>query len=181
MNQGLIPSRYAKALLLHAADTGAGERVYKLMGALAAAFAANPKLQQAVANPFVPAADKRKLLEAAAGATGADAAFGDFLSLLAQNRRTDMARDIALAYLRLYREKHDIKVVTVTSAAPLGPEEDKRLTALIERHIAPATMELEHRVDPGLIGGFTVSINNEKLDASVANDLKQLRLKLLSK
>lgn len=41
-------------------------------------------------------------------------------------------------------------------------------------------MEYHHRVDPSLIGGFTVTINNEKLDASVADELKQLRLKLLS-
>ena len=42
-------------------------------------------------------------------------------------------------------------------------------------------MEYNHRIDPDLIGGFVVNIDNEKLDASVANELKQLRLKLLSK
>ena len=40
-------------------------------------------------------------------------------------------------------------------------------------------MEYVSRVDPDLIGGFTVSIDNERLDASVRNELKQLRLNLL--
>ncbi|WP_368075483.1 F0F1 ATP synthase subunit delta, partial [uncultured Muribaculum sp.] len=35
-------------------------------------------------------------------------------------------------------------------------------------------------VDPELIGGFVININSERLDASISNELKQLRLKLLS-
>lgn len=181
MNKGLIPSRYAKALLATATERGVDARVYDMMRHLAAAFAVNPGLQQAVANPFIPAADKQRLLTTAAEAGVKDTVWADFLKLLAQNHRTDMARDIALAYLRLYRQERNIKVVTITSAAPMDVDEDKRLTSLIQRHIGGATMELDHQVDPNLIGGFTVSINNEKLDASIANELKQLRLKLLSK
>ena len=62
----------------------------------------------------------------------------------------------------------------------MGAAEEDRLKALIERHLNGGTMEYHHRVDPDLIGGFTVTINNEKLDASVADELKQLRIKLLS-
>ena len=41
-------------------------------------------------------------------------------------------------------------------------------------------MEYSQRVDPDLIGGFVINIDNEQLDASISNELKQLRLKLLS-
>lgn len=41
-------------------------------------------------------------------------------------------------------------------------------------------MEYNLLIDPELIGGFTVDIDSERLDASVANELKQLRHKLLS-
>ncbi len=92
-----------------------------------------------------------------------------------------MARDIALAYLKMYRLKHNIRLVTVTSAAPMAPADEDRLRKLIQRHLGSAQMEYRHLIDPDLIGGFVVSIDNEKLDASVANELKQLRLKLLSK
>ncbi len=40
-------------------------------------------------------------------------------------------------------------------------------------------MEYSSRVNPDLIGGFTVTIDNRKLDASVSNELKQLRVSLL--
>ncbi len=180
MNQGLIPSRYAKALFEFASEKGADTRIYELMHTLESSFASETSMQQVVANPFIPAADKEKLLASAAGADKKDEVFERFMRLLADNNRLDAARDIALAYMKLYRSEHRIYLVTVTSAAPMGAAEEDRLKSLIERHLGGATMEYHHRVDPDLIGGFTVTINNEKLDASVADELKQLRLKLLS-
>ena len=180
MNQGLIPSRYAKALFEYASEKGADERIYQLMQTLEHSFETESSMQQAVANPFVPAPDKVKLLTSAAGATPKDEVYARFMQLLVENNRLDAARDIALAYMKIYRSEHRIFLVTVTSAAPMGASEEDRLKALIERHLDGGTMEYHHRVDPALIGGFTVTINNEKLDASVADELKQLRLKLLS-
>ena len=180
MTQGLIPSRYAKALFEFATEKSADSRIYELMHTLEGSFASEPSLQQAVANPFIPASDKVKLLTSAAGASAGDEVYARFLRLLVDNNRLDAARDIALAYMRLYRSEHHIYLVTVTSAAPMGAAEEERLKKLIARHLNGGTMEYHHSVDPALIGGFTVNINNEKLDASVADGLKQLRLKLLS-
>lgn len=180
MNQGLIPRRYAKALYKFALEKGADKRLYELTGNLVNAFLSQPALQEAVTNPFVTADDKTALLKTAAGAEKDDTVFADFLSLLGQNNRIDFVRDIALAYRDIYRQTNGIYRVTVTSAAPLDAEGESRLKDLIERHLGGASMEYVAKVDPELIGGFTVSINNEKLDASVANELKQLRLKLIT-
>ena len=55
-----------------------------------------------------------------------------------------------------------------------------RLKSLVEKHLGDATVEFTKDVDPDLIGGFVVTVNSERLDASVSNEIKQLRLKLLS-
>ena len=47
------------------------------------------------------------------------------LQLLAENNRLDAARDIALAYMKLYRSEHRIYLVTVTSAAPMAQAEEE--------------------------------------------------------
>lgn len=181
MNEGLIPHRYAKALYKYASEKGCDERMYRLMDALASGFAGEPGLQSVMSNPFVSAADKVRLLFTAAGASDDDACFNDFMKLLTENSRLPMVRDIALAYMSLYREAHHIYVVKVTSAAPLAPAEENRLKDMIARHLNGGTMEYSASVDPSLIGGFAVSVGNERLDASISNELKQLRLKLLSK
>lgn len=181
MNDGLIPRRYAKALLKFAAERGQDKRVYELMQALCDSFAAQPALGKAVTNPFVGEADKTKLLMTAAGATDKDTVFADFIKLLIANNRIGMMRPMAMAYLGMYRRANNIFLVEITSAAPLADKEMNRLKALIESHVDGATVEYETAVDPELIGGFVVKIDSERLDASIKNELKQLRLKLLSK
>lgn len=182
MNEGLVPRRYAKALYEFALEKGESERVYTMMKNLSASFAANEGLQSTLANPYVGAADKKALLLTAAGAEKADAVYADFLKLLDENRRLDMARDIALAYIGIYRKANDIHEVKVTSAQPLKASEAARLKALVERHLGKnAAVEFSTAVNPQLIGGFTVAVGNERLDASISNELKQLRLNLSSK
>ncbi len=181
MDQGLIPRRYAKALYGFASDKGVTERVYVLMKNLEASFAELPDLQKALSNPFVNGDDKTQLLFTASQASKADSVFADFVKLLIHNRRVDDVRQIALAYLKIYREERNIHVVHVESAAPLAPDEEKRLRRLVERHIGDDAMEFTTGVDPSLIGGFTISVDNERLDASISNELRQLRQNLISK
>lgn len=180
MNQGLIPRRYAKALYKVDLDRGTAERSYQLMKTLADSFDANPDLRTAIANPFVSADDKIRLLDTAAGAAADDSTFNDFLRLLVRNNRIDMVDLMANSYVELYRRERHIHSVEVVTAAPLDPSVMDRIKALVERHLgSDATIELTSRVDPDLIGGFVVNIDNERLDTSIATQLKELRLSLL--
>lgn len=181
MNEGLIPRRYAKALYEVALEKKADKRVYVLMKTLADSFGNTQGLADVLANPFIPAADKSRLLITASGATETDTVFADFLKLLNRNGRIDMARAIATAYIKIYREKNHIYEVRIESAAPLTDAEEARLKSLISRHLDGGTMEYSSTVNPDLIGGFTVAVGNERIDASISNELKQLRLNLITK
>lgn len=121
------------------------------------------------------------LLKTAAGATADDSLYDDFLHLLVKNNRLALVHAMALAYCSLYRTENNIRVVTLTTAAPLPAAQMTRLKEFIERQLKGATMDFHSSVDPSLTGGFVVTIDNERLDASISNEFKQLRLKLLSK
>lgn len=181
MDQGLLPRRYAKALFKFAVERGDDKAVYAFMQNIASSFEKEPALQQTIANPFVEAEQKIRLLDIAAGGDDAKASvtLADFMKLLVKNRRIDLVRDIALAYLLIWRKANNIYGVTIESAAPLTPADEKRLRALIDSHLNGATAEYTFAVNPDLIGGFTVNIESERLDASVKNELEQLRLNLL--
>ena len=86
---------------------------------------------------------------------------------------------IAAQYTLLYRREKNIYKVEVVSAAPLSDDDESRLKKIINGNLQGGTMEYTSRVNPDLIGGFTVTIDNRKLDASVSNELKQLRVNLL--
>lgn len=90
-------------------------------------------------------------------------------------------RSIALAYLSIYRKANNIYLVEVVSASDIDADLQSRLKSLIEKHLNGGTMEFSQRVAPELIGGFVVNIDSQRLDASIQNELKQLRLNLLRK
>ena len=181
MNEGLIPRRYAKALYKVAVERNCSDRIYSLMQQLAATFASSEQLRALIANPFVEAADKEAAVTAAAGAAATDETFADFLKLLIQNRRMDLCASVANAYVDIFRKERNIRRVEVISAAPLDSAVEKRIKSVIEEHLHGATMEFSAKVDPALIGGFIVTVDNERLDASLRNRLKEIRLNLLNK
>ena len=182
MDQGLLPRRYAKALYKFAVEKGDQSAVYTMMQHVVAAFDSTPGLGAALANPFVGGEEKLRLVTAAAGdSAAASATLTDFVKLLVENRRIDLLREIALAYTRLYRSENHIYGVRIVSAAPLSADDEKRLRDLVLKHLGNATAEFSFAVDPELIGGFVVNIENERLDASVKNELEQLRLNLIKK
>ena len=182
MDQGLIPRRYAKALLMFANEHGSAAAVYDAARRLCQAFKDEPSLQRTLSNPYVSVADKEKLVKEAAAPKGqAEKDLDDFIKLLEKNHRTDFLHHCALEYIALYRRENKIYSVTITSAAPMEPSELKRIHQIVEKHLPEgATAEFREELNPELIGGFTVAIDNDLLDASVATELKQLRLKLLS-
>ena len=181
MNEGLIPGRYAKALLKLASEKGADGRIYVLMNNLSHAFVESPDLVKLAGNPFVSLQDKERIFSTAAGAGEDDTLFTDFLALLSRNKRISLIREAALSYVAQYRKVHKIYKVNVTAAAQMDTQEEDRLKKLIEAHLGDGKMEYSFNVDPDLIGGFIVNVDSERLDASVANELKQLRHTLLNK
>lgn len=183
MNDGLIPRRYATALYKYAVEKGTDKELYALMSALVSSYAATPELGKALANPYLSVDSKRTLILSACGLkpNESNALIDAFVRLLDDNHRMNMAGDIAQAYCDIYRKANNIYKVTVTSASPLDKASEERLKQIITSQLNGGKMEYTSSINPDLIGGFTVNIDNNRLDASVANELKQLRLKLLSK
>lgn len=187
MNHSLLPSRYAKAFYKFALEQHIEQPVYEAVRNLTAAFEGDQGavFRQTIANPFVSDDDKRALIMGASGIgdkTSAPAvALNDFLSLLFKNNRIAELRGIVYAYDSLYRKEKKISRVHVTWASTPLPDTEKRLKQMIIDRLGNGQMEYSSSQDPELIGGFKVAIDNEQLDASVQNELRQLRQKITSK
>lgn len=182
MDQGLLPRRYAKALYKYAVERDAAAQMYTAMDTLAGAYDANNSLQATIANPFVDNDRKATILATAADTKSlgkAAEAFDNFVKLLGRHRRMDIMRETALAYLAIYRQEHNIYKVHITSATTLADNDRNRIQAMVEKHLQGGTAQYSYSTDPTLIGGFTVTIDSQRLDASVRNELQQLRQRLI--
>ena len=178
MNDGLIPQRYAKALYKYALEKADDTQLYEEMKRVADAFAARPDLQKVMDNPYVGAPDKERLLLAAAGEIPSDA-YKAFVRLVLSHDREGFMRRIALAYRGIYRDAHHIAQVVITTAAPLPDAEMQKLQGIVRKAFPEATLEVSCQVNPELIGGFVIDVDSTRMDASISNEIEQIRQNLL--
>ena len=179
MNEGLIPNRYAKALYKYATEEGVAKEVYAEMQQLSKSYANEPVLAPTVDNPFVALSDKEKVLLSASGATQGGC-FDKFILLVIKHNRENFMREIALSYEKIYREANKIALVDIITATKLSDEQIAKIMEVVKKQLQDKTLETSVTVNPELLGGFIVKVDSMVLDTSIMNELKKLRLKLLS-
>jgi F-type H+-transporting ATPase subunit delta len=180
MNDGLIPQRYAKALYKFAIENVKSEVVYEEMKVVVSSFEANPDLLKVLANPYVSKDDKGNLLLAAAG-DKREEAYENFVKLILENKRECDAYHCALAYRQIYRKENNISQVEVVTAAKLGDDELNKICNLVQESYKGKTLEFTYTINPDIIGGFIINVDSIRMDASISNEIEQLRLNLLSR
>lgn len=178
MDNGLIPYRYAKALYKYALEHGKTEDVYGISKLVIESFAQDPAMNKVLANPFVKNSDKEKILLTSAG-NGPDEAYSRFVRLILEHHREEFALRMMYAYRDIYRKENHISQAQVTTASALPDEQMEKLRKLVASSFKGEKLEFSEKVDPELIGGFIIDVDSVRMDASISNELEQLRQTLL--
>ena len=156
MNDGLIASRYANALLLFAKEEQAAERMYDDAHALNQALRSPEGLQACIEGLSEP--------------------MKKFITLVIRNKRSEHLPAILHAYRRLYRHENGITRAWLTTATE-NPGLADRLAELMKLQ-GFTKVDFKTETDPSLIGGFIVQVEDKRLDASTASQLKRIRKEL---
>ncbi len=181
MDIGIVSMRYARALMEYAKEVGIEDALYKEMAMLANSFAKCPDLRKTLENPVLRKDEKLKLICTAAVGDGvAEEGFTRFISLLLKNRRENMLQYICLCFMELYRKSRHIGVAKLITAVPMSKEVEDRIrnsaSTLLHAH-----MELQIKIDPTIEGGFIFDMNDYRLDASIATQLKRVKQQFIDK
>lgn len=181
MEVGIISMRYAKALMAFAQEKGLEDRLYQEFSSLATQLRSQKKLVELLDNPLVPSDEKLKLVCLAAdGNETPDEAFVRFIKMVLSKKREGYLLFMSLMYMDLYRKKRHIAVGKLTTAVPVSSEMKERIIHS-SGSILHANMELETVVEPAIEGGFIFDINDYRLDASVATQLKRVKKQFIEK
>ncbi len=176
MDIGIISSRYAKALFSFANEKGVEEAVYKNLKILASLFFSEPDLLTALKNPILSNEEKKRLLITAGGESVCDL-YIRFINLVLRHHRERFLPFMAHSYIRLFRKEKQIKRVHFTSAVPINEKVKLHLIDQLEKQTG-GIIEFSGKVNPELLGGFQLRIENERIDASYATQLKHIREQL---
>lgn len=179
MNEGLIPHRYAKALYKYAQEHNCTQQVYDDTQTIEKAFATYPALSKSLGNPAVPTTGKEQLLTTAAGEKAGEGILR-FIKLVLHNRRETLFRAMMLSYQEIFRQENGIARVTIVTATEMAGNIVERIKELLKTQL-DKKLEFVYETDPSLIGGFILRVESMQLDASIRNELKQMRVKLLNK
>lgn len=181
MDVGVLSMRYAKAMIEYAQEKGVEDRLYAEFLMLSHSFLALPELREALDNPVISIKEKLALVCTAANGDGKSSReFVRFITLVLKNRREGYLQFISLMYLDLYRKLKHIGVGKLITAVPVDKETENRIRAAAA-HILHSRMELDTVVDPSIEGGFIFDINDYRLDASIATQLKRVKQQFIDK
>ncbi|GHT58716.1 ATP synthase subunit delta [Bacteroidia bacterium] len=177
MEVGTISTRYAKAIYRFAAGLGEETRLNEEMSMLSEQFVALPGLDKVLEDPTISSGKKIKLLATAVGGTLSETC-KNVLRVIVENGRASYMQHIALVYNLVYRKEKNIVLVKLTTVVPTTEEEKKSMVKLISNE-KTVQVDFAVKTDAEIIGGFILEVEDLRLDASVRNQLNEIKLELI--
>lgn len=177
MNAGKVASRYAKAIYEFALEKGQEKVIYKNFTRLANSFFKVPDLNLALKDPTISYEQKLKVLLTACGDAKNETLIR-ILQLILKNGRENQMQNIAMVYEEYYRNAKGIVIARLTTVEPASEKVKKELTDVIGG-ITKNEVEFHTETNPEIIGGFVLEIGDQRLDASVKDQLNRMRLDLI--
>jgi len=167
--------RYAEAVFEIASETGSFDVWANDLRAIAA-FSSEPEVAGLLASGRVPREEKLRLLSAGLEEQVGPLAW-NFVRLLEQRGKLDLAREVQRLYQERYDDHRGVAHAVVTTAVPLADDERtavaQRLTAITGKQI-----DVTPLVDESIIGGIVARIGDELIDGSTRSRLVALKRRL---
>ena len=173
-----IAKRYALALLDCAQEKKQVEPVYKDLMAIAEGLEQSDELKALFQNPEFSSQTLRTVLDTLFRNKVNPLAL-QFIYLLARHDRLDLLKEIYVEFEKLYFEYKEIRKVKIISAREL---KTAQLETIAQRLKARFKKDIQYDVEinPRLIGGFKIQIDDFIYDFSVQNQLEKFKNLILS-
>ena len=131
------------------------------------------ELQAVLQSPIIKANDKKQALLKIF--SGQSEITHSLINILVDNKRTSLLSNVAKSYIDLYNEEQGVKVATVITAIPLSSELESKVMEKVKELTGSEKVTLKNEIDPTIIGGFVLRVGDIQYNASIANQLGNLK------
>jgi len=181
MDIGVVSIRYARALINYVCDEGVEDIIFHEFTRLSWSFNKFPELRYTLDNPILPKKEKLDLIcMAANGDKESSNAFIRFMNLVLDQHREFYLQFMVLAFMGLYGKRKNIALGMLITAVPISDELREQIRKISGAQLH-TKMELISIVDPSIEGGFVFDVNDYRLDASIATQLKKVKQQFIEK
>lgn len=169
-----MAGRYASALFELAKESGAVERIETDLSRFEALLDGSPDLQRLVRSPAFSSEEQLRAIAAVLEKAGIGGLAGNFVKLVASNRRLFAIRDMIRGFKAATARARGEISASVTVAEPLA---EKHLESLRQalREVTGKDVRLAVKVDPSILGGLVVQLGSRMVDTSLKTKLNGIR------
>lgn len=172
-----VAERYAGSLYELAEESRTVAQVESDLTSFERMLSGSADLQRLVASPVFSAEEQEKAITAILARAGIKGLTGNFLRVVAQNRRLFAVPSMIRAFRVIAADKRGETTAEVTSAHPLTAEQEKELKAALKQ-VAGKDVAISVTVDPSILGGLIVKMGSRQIDTSLKTKLASLKLAL---
>lgn len=177
METSKIGVRYAKAFFELVTERKMLEKAAGDIRLIQSVWKESEDLQVALLNPVVPPSGKKKIMKALFAGKIEEITMR-FLDLILKNRREAYLPDILRRFMHLYSVSLGVKPAELITAVPVSEEIAGKVTEVLRR-MFKSEIALTPVVQPSLIGGFIVLVDDLQIDASIASQLRLMKRQLI--
>ncbi|MDR2911573.1 MAG: ATP synthase F1 subunit delta [Bacteroidales bacterium] len=177
MNQSAITIRYAKAFFTFAKEKDLRETLKSDMELIFSICEKSSDFILLLESPVVTKMKKTELFVHMFDGNIHSHTL-NFLKLIVENKRESHIPGICRNFLSLIREDQNIKTAVLITASEIEIDTIKKIEKLIEKDL-DVKLELSTKVNPDIIGGMILRLEDKQCDASVATQLKKIKQTLL--
>ena len=167
---------YGGSLYELAREEGLNDVILQELGQVIAVFDANPDYWRFLSTLSISKQERCEALDQALEGK-IQTYLLNFLKILCENGTIGQLKGCAKEYRRRYNEDNGIVEVCAVTAVPMSDALRDRLKNKMQA-VTGRQVVLETSVDPEIIGGIVVKVNNEQFDTSLRTRLSEIAARL---
>jgi F-type H+-transporting ATPase subunit delta len=172
-----VAERYASALFDLAREDSSIEGIERALAALQGLIDESQDLRRLVESPVFSAEEQERAIGAVADRLGGPNLIGNFLRLLARNRRLFALPGAIRAFSEMAAQHRGEVTAEVTSAHALSAEHVSELKRALKEKLGK-DVALHARVNPAILGGLIVKVGSRMIDTSLRTRLMTVKTRL---
>ena len=175
----LVSKTYGEALFELAMEENKAQEWLEEIRAVQAVLAENPDFDKLMKHPAIPKQEKVQVMENVFKGRVSDELTG-FLEIVITKERYTELQAIFTYFIDKVKEVQKIGVAYVTTAVELTDAQKASVRSKLLDTTVYETMEMYYSVDPSLIGGMVIRVNDRVVDSSIRTKLNDLTKRLLN-
>lgn len=169
-----LAKRYAKGLLGFTEEAGVTDVLFDEMNSLQSILKESNELQLFFKSPIIDKSKKISIGEEIF--KGFSAQFKTFLNLVINHGREAGLLEISRQFTTNVQRSRGIFKASITTTQKLSTKALNSIATAAKKSIQfEGELDMEEKVDPSLIGGFVIRINDKEINTSIKAKLEKLK------